>query len=133
MECPHTYFVDHLLSGDLSSAKVDIMVRYLKFFNGLLKSPTKEVLLMANLSARDVRTTVGKNLRYLQGESGKDPWITSPDELRQSLFSQKADAPEGDRWRLSYLAKLLEDRGQHYYECKDTLNHSNLIDSLCIN
>ena len=129
----HTYFVDHLLSGDLSSAKVDIMVRYLKFFKGLLKSPTKEVLLMANLSARDVRSTVGKNLRYLQLESGQDPWITSPADLRQSLSSQKADAPEDDRWRLRYLAKLLEERGQHYYECKDTLNHSNLIDSLCIN
>ena len=128
-----SYFVDHLLSGDLSSTKVDIMVRYLKFFKGLLKSPTKEVLIMANLPARDVRTTVGKNLRYLQLESGKDPWITSPDNLRQSLSSQKADAPEDDMWRLRYLAKLLEERGQLYYECKDTLNHSNLIDSLCIN
>ena len=33
----HTYFVDHLLACDLSSARVDIMVRYLKFFRGLLK------------------------------------------------------------------------------------------------
>ena len=98
-----------------------------------MKRSTKEVLLKSNLSVRDVRTTVGKNLRYLQLESGKDPWITSPDDLRQSLSSQKADAPEDDRWRLRYLAKLLEERGQLYYDCKDTLNHSNLIDSLCIN
>ena len=33
----HTYFVDHLLACDLSSARVDIMVRYLKLFKGLVK------------------------------------------------------------------------------------------------
>ena len=54
------------------------MVRYLKFFRGLLKSPTREVLIMANIAARDVRSTVGKNLHFIQTESGKDLWtITS--------------------------------------------------------
>ena len=55
----HTYFVDNLLSTGLSST----MIRYLQYFRGLLRSPCKEVLLMAKLSARDVRSSVGRNLR----------------------------------------------------------------------
>ena len=69
-----TYFVDHLLSGGLSSTRVDIMVRYLKFFRGLLKRPTREVLSMSNIAAMYVRSTVGKNLNFFQTESGKDLW-----------------------------------------------------------
>ena len=128
---PHTYFVDSLLSVGLSSTKEDIMIRYLQYFRGLLRSPCKEVLLMANLSARDVRSSVGRNLRYLQVESGLDPWTMSPAQLRSALFNSKAQTPQEDRWRLSYLARLLQERGQLHYECKDTLYHSSLIDSLC--
>ena len=109
------------------------MVRYLKFFRGLLKSPTREVLVMANISARDVRSTVGKNLHFISVESGKDPWNTSPGELKSVLTSQKTEVPIQDKWRLEYLARLLEERGQLHYECKDTRMHSSLIDSLCIN
>ena len=129
----HTYFVDHLLACDLSSARVDIMDRYLKFCRGLLKSPTREVLVMANISARDVRSTVGKNLHFISVESGKDPWNTSPGELKSVLTSQKTEVPLQDKWRLEYLARLLGERGHLYYECKNTRMHSNLIDSLCIN
>ena len=107
------------------------MVRYLKFFRGLLKSPAREVLVMANISARDVRSTVGKNLHFISVESGKDPWNTSPGDLKSVLTSQKAEVPFQDMWRLKYLARLLEERGQLYYECQDTRMHSNLIDSLC--
>ena len=128
-----TYFVDHLLSGGLSSTRVDIMVRYLKFFRGLLNSPTREVLIMANIAARDVRSIVGKNLNFIQTESGKDPWTISPGALRSALTSQKAEVPQEDSWRLPYLARLLEERGQLYYDCKETKGHSALIDSLCIN
>ena len=64
------------------------MVRYLKFFRGLLKSPTREVLIMANIAARDVRSTVGKNLHFIQTESGKDPWTISPGEGRSATRRQ---------------------------------------------
>ena len=129
----HTYLLDHLLSCDLTSARVDIIVRCLKFFKGLLKSPTREVLVMANISARDVRSTVCKNLLFISQESGKDPWITSPGDLKSVLSSQKTEVPQQDRWRLGYLARLLEERGQLHYECKDITMHSNLIDLLRVN
>ena len=84
---------------------------------------------MANISARDVRSTVGKNLHFISVESGKDPWNTSPGDLKSVLASQKTEVPLQDKWRLGYLARLREERGQLYYEYRDT----NLIESLCIN
>ena len=36
-----------------------------------------------------------------------------------------------DRWRLAYLGKLLEQRGELYHEMKDTEELTELIDSLC--
>ena len=88
---------------------------------------------MANLSAMDVRASVGKNLMYLRSESSLDPWYVSPSDLRAALNDRKAHVPLVDRWRLGYLAKLLQERGQLYYESKDTGSHTSLIDSLCIN
>ena len=39
--------------------------------------------------------------------------------------------PERDRWRLGYLAKMLEARGETFYAGKETELVSILIDSLC--
>ena len=128
----HTYLVDNLLSAGLSSVKEDIMLRYLKFFRGLLSSPCREVVLMANLSARDVRTTVGKNLMYLREESSLDSWSVSPSDLRAAVHERKASIPVEDRWRLRYLARLLQERGQLNYDCKDRELHTSLINSLCV-
>ena len=39
----HTYFVDHLLSDDLTSVRTDALSRYTKFLKGLRRSPSHEV------------------------------------------------------------------------------------------
>ena len=61
----NTYFVDHLLGNGLTSVKTDIMSRYTKFVDGLYSSPSMEVRVMFGVAAGDVRTTTGRNIRFL--------------------------------------------------------------------
>ena len=39
--------------------------------------------------------------------------------------------PDRDMWRIRYLARLLEERGQAHYEGEDVNQLTVLIDSLC--
>jgi hypothetical protein len=58
----NTYFVERLLDCGLSHVKTDILARYVKYLTSLRISPSMEVVMLANLVARDVRTTTGANL-----------------------------------------------------------------------
>ena len=54
-------------------------------------------------------------------------------KVKAVLSNMLAVVPDRDRWRVSYLEKLLEERGQAYYEGRDHEHLTVLIDSLCIN
>ena len=49
-----SYLVQQVLDAGITSAKVDILARYGGFFQGLRKSPSYEVTVMAGLAGRDV-------------------------------------------------------------------------------
>ena len=64
-DCPRetrNYLVQQVLSCGMTSARIDIMSRYAKFFKGLRTSTSMEVSTLANLVGRDVQTTTGKNI-----------------------------------------------------------------------
>ena len=69
----HTYFVERLLDCGLSHVRTDILARYVKYLTSLRSSPSMEVVVLANLVARDVRTTTGANLHFLGEMTGLDP------------------------------------------------------------
>ena len=131
-----TYLVQQVLSTGQTSAKVDILSRYRNFFHGLRKSPCHEVRVMANIAARDLRSSTGSNIRVVQDASGLDPWRCSALELKKSLEQKEQVTVDlQDKWRIKYLATLLAQRQELHYvgdtEEKDRLNE--LIASLCIN
>ena len=64
------YLVQHVLCGGLTSAKVDILSRYVGFFRGLRHSPSPEVSVMACLVGKDLRTVTGRNMHLIRRESG---------------------------------------------------------------
>ena len=129
----HNYFLDHLLSNGMSSVKTDIMSRYVKFLAGLRSSPSMEVRVMSGVAAGDVRTTTGRNIWFLKEETGIDPLSSCSVKVKAVLSNKLAVVPDRGRWRVSYLEKLLEERGQAYYEGRDHEHLTVLIDSLCIN
>ena len=129
----HTYFVDDLLSCGHSSVREDILARYVKFFLSLRSSPSTEVAVMCGVVSRDVRTTTGSNLALLKQETGCLPMEISSKKVKEVMCERRATVPEVDRWRLVYLAKLLEKRGEQYYQGADTDDLTTLIESLCVN
>ena len=127
----HSYFVDHLLSSDLTSVRTDILSRYTKFIAGLHSSPSMEVSIMSRVVAGDVRTTTGLNLRLIMMETGVEPTSSSAARVKAALVTNRSPTPDCDRWRLRYLAKLLETRGDVHYMGEATDHLTVLIDSLC--
>ena len=128
-----TFFVDNLLSCGLSTARMDILARYSKFMQSLRASPSMEVAVMFGVASRDVRTTTGSNLRLLRMETGLDIASASPRRVKAELVKKLAVVPDIDKWRLPYLARLLEDRGELHYNGGETDHLTSLIDSLCVN
>ena len=129
----HTYFVDRLLGCGISHAKNDILARYVTFFQSLRKSPCMEVSVLAHMVARDIRTTTGNNLSLIRELTATDPWSTTSSQVKKVLCDRQAQVPEQDAWRIGYLAKLLEQRGELHYNMGDTSELSDQIDSLCMN
>ena len=127
----HTYFVDHLLSSDLTSVRTDVLGRYGKFVRGLYASPSREVSVMCSIATKDVCTTTGRNLYLIQMETGLNPLQASAASVKAELGRRAAPVPDSDNWRLGYLAKLLEERGSVNYEGGETGHLTVLIESLC--
>ena len=106
-----SYLVQQVLVPGVSSARADILARYGGFYRGLRKSPSCEVAVMANLAGRDIRSTTGRNLAYLQECSGLDPWVFGSARLKEEILKNEAvEVPPLDEWRISYLRNLLEQR-----------------------
>ena len=76
--CPRatrTYLVQNVLSCGYISAKCEILARFCKFMQGLPNSPSKEVTILTNLVARDVRSTTGRNLNLVASLTSCDPLV----------------------------------------------------------
>ena len=116
--CPQqtrTYFLQQLLSCGYTSARVDILTRYAKFFHSLRRSACHEVQVLARLLARDIQSVTGRNLRLLQDLTQLDPWTTSYGRLKSALIAEElVEVPLLDRWRLPYLRTLLSQRREAF-------------------
>ena len=110
-ECPRntrTFLVQNVLSRDLTSARTDILSRYSRFFQSLRSSACYEVRILANFTAKDIRTTTGGNLRAVRQASGLDPLKYSSHKLRSAIASSElVHVPPEDEWRIKFLWTLL--------------------------
>ena len=131
-----TFFVDHVLAPHVWSLKASLLGRFHSFFSSLLRSDSLEVQVMANLAARDLRTSLGSNVRLLLDITGLDPWTTPVTTMKDALRnSLTAEIPLSESWRVNFLSKLLSERESAYYCCnEDYANEiSQLINSLVVN
>ena len=90
---------------------------------------------MAYQVGRDLRTTTGRNLRFILDETGLNSWIISSREVKKVLSGKKTEISEFDAWRIPYLGLLLDRRqAAHYGGYEEEENKlSEMINSLCIN
>jgi hypothetical protein len=137
--CPlwtRTYFVQQLLCCGQTSAKVDILSRYVKFFHSLRHSASHEVQVLCRYLARDMQSVTGKNLQLVHDLTNLDPWTTSYGKLKAALVTaEMVEVPQQDKWRLPYLCPLLAQRSEAHssaLEAEET-RLDELIHSLVTN
>ena len=111
--------------------RTKVLTRYIKFFKSLLKSPSPEVVLVANLAARDMGSTTGINMARLKQETGLNPWVASSARVKEALEMSEHIVPEADLWRLPLLEKLILTRSKLELNLDDTSYICELIESLC--
>ena len=125
--------MENLLAATFCSFAMSIKSKYVKFFQNLLTSKSKEVRLLSELVGRDASSTTGRNLIMLEQETGVSSWSSSPRQVSDILSAVVTPVPEQDEWRLPYLQKLLTERYKLNAEAKDTQDISFIIDNLCVN
>ena len=126
----HSYFVDRFLSCGMPSIRSQILSRYAKFVRSLLSSPSKEVAVVARVSATDVSSNTGLNLLNFKLESNLCA-VTSPIMKIKEFLFRPMPVPESDEWRIAVLSSYLETRNSLKSSLSNTEFIDNLIDSLC--
>ena len=103
---------------------------------GLRNSSSKEVAILTNTVARDVRSTTGRNLNLIASLTSCDPFVVGSNEIRSKLVeAERIEVEEVNKWRIGYLNILLKQWQELRYagleEEEETVKE--LISSLCIN
>ena len=102
-----------------------------------MKSPCREVTILARVVAKDIRMTTARNLSMLEAETGGLTWASPGTLIKRELAERVPVVPPVDSWRIPYLGRLLEERDRLAYQgkedCQEFLNAQELIDSLCSN
>ena len=131
-----TYLLQQVLAPEVTSLRVNMLLRYRTFFRSLLESPSPEIQVAVRLAARYVQSSVGSNLALIQKESGGlDPWTSSPGQLKAALLQAEiVSGPADDAWRIPYLRRLLTERTTHFYngDTQEEERVQSLIDSLVV-
>ena len=132
----HTYLVDEVLAPRVQSMTAGLLSKFVGFLRSLITSPSSEVMVVAMLAARDVRSNLGKNLSLVRETTGLDPWMARPGQLRAALdLSERREVPEMDLYRVPLLQKLLGQRLQAHYmtNVEEEERLTALINSLVVN
>ena len=79
----HRYFVDNLLSCGLPSIRAQVLNRYAKFVRSLLSSPSREVAVIARITATDASSNTGSNILNMRLESKICPVLGPLSELKE--------------------------------------------------
>ena len=122
-----TFLVQGHLAGNTPSLKHLVLSRVPKFYQQLLKSPSAETRLVAEVAAADARTVLAGNLAYVGNLSKLDMSLSSAREVREALPG--VEVPEKEAWRL--LDILLRQRSELEKEGAETKAVIAMISSLC--
>ena len=131
-----TYLVGSVLVPHVPSLWASLLHRSIGFFLGLLTSPSKEVVVVALITAREICSNLGANMALVREEMGLDPWVAGRGELGAAVeAANRALVPQQDSWRLPYLRKLLAACLQAHYatDSEEEERLQSLMDSLVIN
>ena len=108
--------MEEVLAPEVPNLYASLLHRFSSFFHGLVTSPSQEVVVVALLAARDLRSNLGSNLDLVRRMTKLDPWTVGRGQLRSALDrAVRKEVPDQDSWRVPYLQKLLTWRLQAHY------------------
>ena len=128
----HTYLVEHYFAKGQTSLRSQTYVKYTKFVQKLLQSPSKEIRFLSKILLSDPRSTIGKNVWFLNNLTNENIVVTSKFKVKQLIPINPI--PANDQWRIRLLQVLLDARKEKNSAklnlTKDQLN--DMLQSLCI-
>ena len=95
----------------------------------MFTSCSQEIRHLARIVSRDARSTVFKNVRLIEEMSGLSPWDYSIWRILRKI--ENATVPVGNKWRMTFLVKLLDMRRKESAQMEDTNQLDLMINSLC--
>ena len=125
----YTYLVENSLARNFVSLKKQVYSRFIKFFQNLFCSSSKEVRHLDRILSRDARSTLYRNIQHVQEISGMSPWDFANWRILEKV--ENAAVPPNNEWRMTMLMKLLSIRLQKSALLEDTSQLTQMIDSLC--
>ena len=99
-------------------------------YRSLLKSPSKEVAVVAKIVGANATTNTGSNLLNLFLETRLCTRL-SPLYKFKGILSKPTQVPPTDIWRINLLSKYLQIRKELLLYCEDTKYIDGLIETLC--
>ena len=125
-----TYLVEGFFASSHTSLRNQVLSRYPGFYRNLLKSPSREVRILARIVSNDPRSSTCANLKYLK-EMTKlpQPQFYSAPRVRLALPVQQV--PESEKWRLGLLTSLMKVQREKQSRVEDTKHICGMIESLC--
>ena len=116
----------------MASLRSQTYVKYTKFVQKLLQSPSKEIWFLSKILINDPRSTIGKNVLFLDNLTNVSIVVTSKYKVKQLIPINPI--PANDQWRIRLLQVLLDARKEKNSAklnlTKDQLN--DMLQSLCI-
>ena len=124
-----TYLVEGHLSLGLPPLRNMVLSRYSTFYQNLLRSPCTEVSVLAELIAKDARSSTADNLSYVSATTGLN--CASAEKLAIKAALPIKVVPENERWRLGLLDSLLSERAALEKDGKEVKQVVSMLSSLC--
>ena len=100
----HIFILQDIIS--LNHLRVNLLRRFIKFYDSLKHSSKLEVRNLFNIQRFDLRSSFGRNCRYLCREFD----AASVDLISKEDISMPIVTPEYEKWRVPYLHKLMQIR-----------------------
>ena len=92
----------------MASLRSQTYVKYTKFVQKLLQSPSKEIRFLSKILINDPRSTIGKNVWFLDNLTNVSMVVTRNFKVKQLIPINPI--PANDQWRIRLLQVLLDAR-----------------------
>ena len=125
----HKYLVEGHLTAGIPPLRNMVFGRYPAFYQKLLRSPSTEAAVLANMAAKDARSVTAGNLRFLSGLTKLDCAEESSLIVKRALPVEHV--PEKESWRIGLLDILLRQRAELEQEAQDASRVNAMLASLC--